>query len=94
MRLSCCVQGLWYDEGDKLKDTRSGSCESNDSAWEDYHKSSQIPLDASDMLQVRESTSAQVDLTLLGAEHVLWFKNSPTWADFAYLNSKEALMNT
>ena len=94
MRLSCCVQALWYDEGDKLKDTRSGSCEANDEYWDDYHNNSQIALDAADMLQVREATSAQVDLTRIGADHVLWNKNSAMWSDFAKLNSKEALINT
>ena len=94
MRLSCCVQALWYDEGDKLQDTRSGCCQANESAWDDYQTMSKICTTASDLLQVRESTSAQVDVTRLGAEHVQWNKSSTTWADFAKLNSKEALTST
>ena len=71
-----CVQGLWYDEGLDLSDTRSGALFIKE--WKNLCQGEGAMEDAQvDLL--REVTSAQVDLTNLGAKHQHWYKHSELW---------------
>ena len=84
MRLSFRAQGVWYDDGEKLADTRSGTCENYDSMWEVYRVAG--GLDLSGVSELREVTSAQVDLNRLCAD-TNWSRNSRTWGDYAKATS-------
>ena len=44
-------------------------------------------VDAATLANVREATSAQVDLNTLMADHGTWYRGSRDWGDYAKTNS-------
>ena len=83
-----CAQGLWFDEGEVLFDTRSGSAYDED--WKATkrleHGQPQLTAD-----RVREATSAQVDITALMSVKSDWHRGSCSamrWGDSVQVTGK------
>ena len=86
----CCAQGVWYDEGEDLKDTRSAFT-IGDNVW-----AAMTPVSAGGsapgtrLAELREATSAQPDLTRLATNHPLWFRGSTKWGDAPALSGERS----
>ena len=81
-------QALWFDEGVLLQDTRSASL--YDEEWNDYESGIKSEMEELKTLttatlkllaDVRDATSAQVDLTSLLATRKQWHRGIQEWGD-------------
>ena len=59
-----CAQGIWYDEGDKLKDTRSGSEESWEQGWAETTLDCADPASACAEVEATEEARRKTPWTL------------------------------
>ena len=76
MLVVCCAQAVWYDEGVKLKDTRSGFV-----IKDEFWKQCLPATESAQLASIREVTSAQACITSIAATKPDWFRGSVKWDD-------------
>lgn len=82
-RVLFLLQGLWFDDGDDMSDTRSGAI-MYDPKWRNTPIAAGEAFSSSSAVLIRDATSAQVDLTTLLTNNIHWYRGAPSgtrWGD-------------